>query len=155
RRKPAAAAELVVLADHLALPVLEMLPRTSMNFPTDHPLYLGVERSARLDAADLVLIIDCDVPWIPSASQPPAAARIIHLDVDPLKEDLPLVFFPAHLSARADAAATLPRLRDEVRRGWTSTVADRVHARRQATDRAVRRMRRDWRSACASTRRRE
>ncbi|HTD46430.1 MAG TPA: thiamine pyrophosphate-binding protein, partial [bacterium] len=113
-RKPEAVAELVGLADQLALPVLEMLPRTSMNFPTDHPLYLGVERSARLDEADLVLIIDCDVPWIPSVSQPPAAARIIHLDVDPLKEDLPLWLFPAHLSARADAAATLPRLRDEV-----------------------------------------
>ena len=148
-RRPEAVAELVTLADQLALPVLEMLPRTAMNFPTDHPLYLGVERSDRLDAADLVLIIDCDVPWIPSASQPPAAARIIHLDVDPLKDDLPLWLFPAHLSARADAAATLPRLRDEVRRGWTSTVAERVRARRQAIERDVRRMRAEWRDAAA------
>ncbi len=145
-RNPAAVTALVDLADHLALPVLEMPPRSYMNFPTSHPLYLSAGRSVRLDDADLVLVVDCDVPWIPSLAHPPATARIIHLDMDPVKEDLPLWMFPAHLSARVDAGATLPLLLEEVRRSWTPAAAERVRVRRRMVERDVRQMRKEWRA---------
>ncbi|HKV44448.1 MAG TPA: thiamine pyrophosphate-binding protein, partial [bacterium] len=137
-RRAAAVTALVALADQLALPVAEMLPRAYMNFPTDHPLYLGAGRHPRLDVADLVLVVDCDVPWIPSVARPPAEARIIHLDLDPVKEDLPLWMFPAHVSARVDAAATLSCLVEELRRGWTADVDARVRGRRRAVENEVR-----------------
>ena len=145
-RNPAAVAALVALADHLALPVLEMPPRAYLNFPTDHPLALSVGRDARLDNADLVLVLDCDVPWIPSQAPPPATARIIHLDIDPVKEDLPLWLFPAHVCARVDMAATLPALLEEVRRSWSSTTAERVRIRRERVEREVRKMREEGRT---------
>jgi acetolactate synthase-1/2/3 large subunit len=144
-RNPGAVAALVQLADHLALPVLEMLPRSYMNFPTDHPLYLSVGESVLLDDADLVLILDCDVPWIPTEAQPPASARIIHLDMDPVKADLPLWMFPAHFSARVDSAATLPALLEDVNGCRTTAVAERVRSRRQAVERQVRTVREEWR----------
>jgi acetolactate synthase-1/2/3 large subunit len=143
-RRATAVAELTALADLLALPVLEMLPRSYMNFPTDHPLYLGVGESPRLAGADLVLVIDCDVPWVPSLAQPPETARIIHLDIDPLKADLPLWMFGAHRSACVDAAATLPCLRAAIQREWTAVVEERVNARRPAVEREARDLRRQW-----------
>jgi len=144
-RHPGTVAALVELADHLALPVLEMLPRSYMNFPTDHPLYLSVGESALLAAADLVLVLDCDVPWIPVDAQPPTSARIIHLDIDPVKADLPLWMFPAHLSAQVDTAATLPALLEQVKGCHAQGVAERVRVRRQAVERRVRAMRAEWR----------
>jgi len=148
-RNPAAVAALEELADALALPVLEAAPRSYMSFPTDHPLYLGIGRTLRLDDADLVLVVDCDVPWIPSQAGPPETARIIHLDVDPLKEDLPLWMFPAHLSARVDAAATLPLLREHTLRAQTPAGAERGRARRQELERETRRLRGEWRALAA------
>ena len=148
-RAPGAVATLVQLADRLALPVLEMLPRSYMNFPTDHPLYLSVGETALLNDADLVLILDCDIPWIPIDAQPPASARVIHLDVDPVKADLPLWMFPAHLAVRVDTAAALPALLAEVNGSWTAAVAERVRVRREIVERHVRTVRQEWRTLAA------
>ena len=148
-RRADAVAGLIALADQLALPVIEMHPRAYMNFPTDHPLYLGIGDSPRLADADLVLVIDCDVPWVPSMAHPPETARIIHLDIDPLKADLPLWLFGAHLSARVDAAATLHRLRAAVQREWTADVEARVDARRPAVEREGRELRKHWEESAA------
>ena len=45
--------------------------------------------------ASPVLVIDSDVPWIPTVSRPGPEARIYHIDVDPLKERMPLWSIPA------------------------------------------------------------
>ncbi len=148
-RRPEAVAALVHLADRLGLPVLEMLPRSYLNFPTDHPLSLSVGETALLNDADLVLILDCDVPWIPTEGQPPASARIVHLDMDPVKTDLPLWMFPAHVAARVDTAATLPALLESVNECWRPAVAERVRLRREAVERHVRTVREEWRVLAA------
>lgn len=148
-RNAGAVAALVRLADQLALPVLEMLPRSYMNFPTDHPLYLSVGESALLSEADLVLVLDCDVPWIPADAQPPASARVVHLDMDPVKEDLPLWMFPVDLSCPVDTAATLPALLEEINGSWTPAAAERVRIRRQSVERHVRTLREEWRILAA------
>ncbi len=50
-------------------------------------------RSARIPAlaeADTILVLDSDVPWIPLINRPGRDARILHIDVDPLKQQMPL-----------------------------------------------------------------
>jgi acetolactate synthase-1/2/3 large subunit len=86
-----------------------------MNFPADDPLYQGCQWNERsqnpaLAEADLVLVIDSDVPWIPAVSRPPAEAAVFHIDVDPLKEETPLWYLPARQAFRADAATALRQL---------------------------------------------
>ncbi|HYE49120.1 MAG TPA: thiamine pyrophosphate-binding protein, partial [Azospirillaceae bacterium] len=93
-RNPDAVAPLVSLCNRLGMGVLESVP-SRMNFPHDDPLYLGSVwnqpvQDPSLAAADLVLVVDSDVPWIPSVNRPAPDARVIHIDADPLKAQMPL-----------------------------------------------------------------
>lgn len=113
-RNAEAVPELVKLCDGLGIGVLESVPN-AMNFPADNPLYLGNQwnqprQNPALAEADVILVIDSDVPWIPAVSRPAADAVIHHVDVDPLKHQMPLWYIPAGSSFRADAATALAQL---------------------------------------------
>jgi len=113
-RNPAAVQELERLCRRLAIAVLDSVPN-AMNFPADDPLYQGNQwnepvQNPALAEADLVLVIDSDVPWIPVVSRPRADAAIFHIDVDPLKEQMPLWYIGARRSMRADAATALAQI---------------------------------------------
>jgi acetolactate synthase-1/2/3 large subunit len=58
----------------------------------------------------VILVVDSDVPWIPTVSRPAANAVIYHIDIDPLKEQMPLWYIGARRSFRADAASALRQL---------------------------------------------
>lgn len=110
-RNPEAVADLVALARTLGIGVLESAP-SALNFPADDPLYQGNQwnqprQNEALAEADVVLVADSDVPWIPTVSRPAATARIHHIDVDPLKQQMPLWHIPARNVWRADAATAL------------------------------------------------
>jgi acetolactate synthase-1/2/3 large subunit len=113
-RNPAAVEELVTLCGTLGAGVLESVP-SYVNFPHDHPLYQGnqwneAHRNRALSEADVILVIDSDVPWIPSVNRPEAEAAIFHIDVDPLKLQMPLWYIPAKGRYAADAATALGQL---------------------------------------------
>ncbi len=115
-RNPAAFAELERLCGDLAVGVLESVP-SYVNYPTTDSLYLGCQwneqrQNAALAEADFIVVIDSDVPWIPSVSRPRADARIVHIDPDPLKTSMPLWYIPAEASYRADAATALAQIRE-------------------------------------------
>jgi acetolactate synthase-1/2/3 large subunit len=113
-RKPQAVAELVRLADRLGVGVLESVP-SYLNFPTDHPCYVGQQgnehmQNPSLAEADLVLVLDSDVPWIPAFNKPADGAKICHIDIDPLKERTPLWYISAAQVFRADCATALRQI---------------------------------------------
>jgi thiamine pyrophosphate-dependent acetolactate synthase large subunit-like protein len=60
---------------------------SDMCFPADHRAWLGlryvVDESIR--TANVILVVDCNVPWINTQCHPSATARVIHIDIDPLK----------------------------------------------------------------------
>ena len=94
--------------------VLESVPN-SVNFPPDDPLHQGYQwnekrQNPALAEADTILILDSDVPWIPLINRPAATARILHIDVDPLKEQMPLWYVRATRAWRADAATALRQI---------------------------------------------
>jgi len=113
-RNPAAVQPLIDLCEALGVGVLESVPN-AMNYPHDNALYLGNQwnqpfQNPHLAEADVVLVIDSDVPWIPTVSKPSESAKIFHIDVDPLKESIPLWYIKAHASYQADAASALAQL---------------------------------------------
>ncbi|MDM4761990.1 thiamine pyrophosphate-requiring protein [Galbitalea sp. SE-J8] len=117
-RNPDAVPKLVELAESLGIAVLESTPG-QVNFPWTSPLHQGVQWSeqaenAALAEADVVLVLDSDVPWIPLVNRPAPTARILHVDVDPLKQDVPVFYIGAQLAARADAATALDQLNARV-----------------------------------------
>ena len=118
-RSVAAVRELVGLAEALGVGVVESVPNY-MNFPTLHPCYQGVQWNERrqneaLACADVVLVLDSDVPWISAVSKPRADARIFHIDADPLKEQMPLWYIGATRQCQADAATALRQIRAAAR----------------------------------------
>ncbi len=94
-----------------------------MNFPNTHNLWGGITPNRYLSDADVVLIADCDVPYIPADVNPLPEAKVFWIDVDPLKSNIPLFAFPADLRIQADTKSALPILADCVRSALTD--ADR------------------------------
>jgi acetolactate synthase-1/2/3 large subunit len=113
-RRPAAVAELLRFCRRLGVGVLESVP-SFVNYPHDDPLYQGSHwnqpvQNPALAAADVILVIDSDVSWVPQVNKPAATATIYHLDVDPLKESMPLWYIKTRRSFRTDAATALQQL---------------------------------------------
>lgn len=117
-RNPRAVEELVKLCDKLSIPVIESVPNY-MNFPTNNPMHCGYqwndpEQNEILAQADLVLVVDSDVPWIPTKNKPSSECKIYYIDVDPLKEEMPLWYIPAIQFFKADAFTALSQLNNSI-----------------------------------------
>lgn len=108
-RDPAVVARLIALADCFGVGVMELGPQ-SVSFPGNHPCHLGYQRNALVGEADLILLLDVDVPWMESKVTPHADAQVFHVDVDPLKDDLGYWHFPAQRSFRASSGQVLAQL---------------------------------------------
>ena len=54
-----------------AIPTIHYRPR-HLALSTEHPMHCGWDPHALLKEADLVLVVDCDVPWIPKEGAPAA-----------------------------------------------------------------------------------
>jgi acetolactate synthase-1/2/3 large subunit len=113
-RNPSAVPALVRLAERLAIGVHDSVP-SAMNFPADNTLYQGCQwnepvQNAALAEADLVLVLDSDVPWIASHNRPRTDARILHIDTDVLKQAMPLWYIHAHRAWQANAAQALAQI---------------------------------------------
>lgn len=108
-RLPEGFAALDALAKRLAVPVVEYRPRFA-SLPTDHPMHAGWDCAELLAQADLVLVIECDVPWIPSQGEPAAGARVVHVGPDPLYGGYPVRGFRSDLTLQCDGAVLLQAL---------------------------------------------
>lgn len=108
-RNPEAVGYLVELAELLLIPVVQQL--NHVNFPTNHPLYVGTQTTKYSKNADVIFFIDIDVPWEPpSRSFLRDGAKIIHLERDPLFTAIPGWGFPADLPLTGCSEVTLPVL---------------------------------------------
>jgi len=129
-RHPEAVAPLTRLAEALAASVVET--RHRLNFPSSHPLHVGFSPFPYAAQADCILILDHDVPWVHGDGKPAPDCHIIHLDIDPLKPDMPVWGFPVHLSIQADSRQALPGLAEAVERRLTPAIRTRIEVRRRA-----------------------
>jgi acetolactate synthase-1/2/3 large subunit len=85
-----------------------------------------------LGSADAVLVVDCDVPWIPSRGAPGLEATIIQLDADPLKVGIPGWSFPVDLAIQSDPVLGLRALIRALERCETDEAALPWQQRRDA-----------------------
>lgn len=122
-------AHLGALAEGFAIPVTQRKPRY-MCLSVDHPMHLGFEPDAHLEDADLILVIDSDVPWIPNKKAPRADCKIIHIGVDPLFSAYPMRSFPCDLAITGVLSATLPALTEALALRQ-SAAHGRIEARRK------------------------
>ena len=113
---PASAVALSELAERFALPVVTYRPRY-VCLPSDHPMHVGFETGALIKEADLILVLDCDVPWIPSLHAPNPDAKVIQIGVDPLFSRYPVRGFPCDLAITASTGGALRALAEAIEVG--------------------------------------
>jgi acetolactate synthase I/II/III large subunit len=119
--------ELVHLCECLALPVYASSLRSYHCFPLDHPLYQGV---GCLSDADMVLVLEAAVPWMPGPAEPPATAWVAVVDVDPIKARIPTFEFSANLRMNADSLRTIVAIKIEAEKRLTADHHAQIEARR-------------------------
>ncbi|KAF8636199.1 hypothetical protein AX17_003687 [Amanita inopinata Kibby_2008] len=121
-RDPNAVQALVSLSDLLAIPIINSCP-SSVNVPFSHPLNLGVtflqpgQHTPRLRIADVILVIECDIPWIPvTDDKPHEDARVFCIDNgDPLKRSMGMWHVDAEMICSADAKIALEQIIEAVK----------------------------------------
>ncbi len=97
------------LAERYALPVIPYQTRY-FALSSDHPMFQGSAPGPLMDEADLVIVFESDVPWLPSKQSPPAHARIVQVGEDPLHCRLPMRGFPSDLTITATCLSVLEAL---------------------------------------------
>lgn len=94
------------LADRYALPVVEFLTIRNV-LASSHPMQSGYDVGPYLDKADVILVVDSQVPWIQRNVQPADGAQVIHVGADPLFSRMPVRSFRNDLAITGDPASTL------------------------------------------------
>ena len=95
---------LVAFATRFALPVVEHWS-PCLAVPTEHPMHAGFDPGELLAEADVVLVLDAPVPWVPTRHRLAADCAVIQVGADPTFADLPL---RGHRAAVAICSAVAP-----------------------------------------------
>jgi acetolactate synthase I/II/III large subunit len=127
-RDPEAFSALVELADLLAIPVTNGRVNAYANFPTNHPLYLGLGNYKAVADADLVLLVGGRAPWYP-ARRRPTTGKIVAIHDNPLKSHMVYQALHADLYLEGSITEALKLLVAAVKSGKID--AEAVKARRQ------------------------
>lgn len=99
-------------AEQLAIPVVTRGARA--NLSSENPMHMGPDPGPLLGDADLVLLLDVDVPYIPLFHRLAPGAKVAQIDIDALKPDITVWGFPVDLALQGSTAAALPRLTELV-----------------------------------------
>src|SRR5690606_6309206 len=110
-RDLAAAAALAELAETFALPVVVAGP-TCVSLPASHPMSLGQSGGRLLPKADVIVVVDAEVPWFPRAFSPAPGVKVAHLGIDPLWSRYPIRSFPADVAIPGSPRTALRLLVD-------------------------------------------
>jgi acetolactate synthase-1/2/3 large subunit len=128
-REPAGAVALAQLAERFAVPVVPFNPR-SLCLPSSHPMHQGYQPRELLQQADVVLVLESDVPWFPSEEMPQETCRVAHIGEDPTYQRYPIRSFPTDLAITSTVWSALA----ELERALAERIApdDKIVAERRA-----------------------
>src|SRR5882757_8293516 len=112
-RKPEAVAVLDRLVRPTGIRVAEF-NAIDLNIPQDSPCFAGADPLPLLEHADLGLLLDSDVPFVPQYAKRANAMKWIQIDIDPLKADFPMWGFPTDMRIQGDCAIVLQQVLDAV-----------------------------------------
>jgi acetolactate synthase-1/2/3 large subunit len=127
-RKAEAVAALEDLALLCGIKVFEFSP-SHMNISRNSPCFGGFEPGKGVTNADVGLLLDVDVPWLPKFVQVSSQTRWTHIDVDPIKKDFPMWGFATDMRVQADCATVLRQVAKIVRAKANDAFHKKVSAR--------------------------
>jgi acetolactate synthase-1/2/3 large subunit len=121
-RDPGAVQPLVDLAELLGMPVFESRV-CHLNFPQNHPLYAGSNVAGTLPDADVVIVLEIDVPWTPKRTGPNESATVISIGVDPLFSKYPVRGYRSDQTLAGSPKPTLIALVEAIKKIGVNTNA--------------------------------
>ena len=128
-RNHATVAVLDELARFAGIRVVEFNP-LYVNLPHDSPCHGGFMPAKALADTDVGLLVDVDVPWIPSDMPDNPATWWAHIDVDAEKRNFPMWTFPGNLRLPGDShrilSDLLAALKARADDGFKARAAERV-----------------------------
>ncbi|MGH8151050.1 MAG: thiamine pyrophosphate-binding protein, partial [Steroidobacteraceae bacterium] len=93
------------LVERFGIGVVEYRARR-LSLPASHPLHLGGDNRIGLEQADLIVVLESDVPWMPEGNgEPRPEARIVQIGVDPLFARYPIRSFRSDLTLATSLTA--------------------------------------------------
>ncbi|HEY2922555.1 MAG TPA: thiamine pyrophosphate-requiring protein [Candidatus Binatia bacterium] len=111
---PTAVSAMVSFAEALAAPVVT--PASPfVSFPNTHDFHLGVSSAPYIKDADVVVVVECDVPWYPFQGKPPENCKVIQIARDPNYSGIPIRNFPKDISIGGDPKLALELLAQELK----------------------------------------
>jgi acetolactate synthase-1/2/3 large subunit len=141
-RKAGAAAMLDRLAQTCGIRVVEF-NSIDLNISQASPCFAGFDPLPALEQADLGLLLDSDVPFIPQYAKRAGAIKWIQIDIDPLKSDFPMWGFPTDIRIQGDCATVLRQVLAAVEAraddAWRRGVAERMASWSGAREAAAKR----------------
>jgi acetolactate synthase-1/2/3 large subunit len=150
-RYPESVALLVELSETLGAPVLSGLTR--MNFPTTHPLSAGIEDiggsrkpNPYIADADVLLVIDYDIPYVPAHGFPRKDAKIIHIDIDPMTQGRTLWQRGADVFIEANSREAILALNKMIRQRLTPKKSTLIRERSSRLEAKHWKERGEWRA---------
>jgi len=148
-RQPQNVDALINLAQTLSANVLTGY--SWMNFPSNHPLCIGIEQiggSRKKDSgyedADVILAIDYDMPYVGSAPPVNPDTKILHIDSDPLTQGRVLWQRGADLFVKTDCTEAIPVLTDLLKNMLTEPKKTELAERYKRIASANERSRAEW-----------
>jgi acetolactate synthase-1/2/3 large subunit len=147
-RTAAGRAAIAHVAEMFGIPVVHYRPRY-LALSTEHPMQAGWDPHGLLKDADLVLVVECDVPWIPAQGNPRPDAKVLHIGADPLFARYPLRGFRTDIALTGLAGPTLLALAE--RAAHHASSQDKLKARRDESASYTRNLREKSRSGIAAT----
>jgi len=111
---PTAMSAMVSFAEALVAPVVT--PASPfVSFPNTHDFHLGVSSAPYIKDADVVVVVECDVPWYPFQGKPPENGKVIQIARDPNYSGIPIRNFPKDISIGGDPKLALELLAQELK----------------------------------------
>jgi len=111
---PSAVSAMVTFAEALVAPVVT--PASPfVSFPNTHDFHLGVSSAPYIKDADVVVVVESDVPWYPVQGKPPEGSTVIQIARDPNYSAIPIRNFPKDISIGGDPKLALELLARELK----------------------------------------
>jgi acetolactate synthase I/II/III large subunit len=126
-RRPQAVEALDKLAQTCGIRVCDF-SAIDLNIPQDSPCYAGIDPLPLLENADLGLLLDTDVPFVPHSKRA-LEMKWIQIDIDPLKADFPMWGFATDMRVQGDCAIILRQVREVIEARADDAYRSRIAAR--------------------------
>ncbi|MBT7268321.1 MAG: thiamine pyrophosphate-requiring protein [Rhodospirillaceae bacterium] len=129
--RPGAVEALSSLAEKFAIPVVQVAAPSMLS---DHPMNLGFKIDPFLGEADLVMVVESAVPWLPRNTRPNDQAKFIHVSSDPQFANYPSRSFAMDIAVAGDPIRSLNMIEAALGDNLDASAPEVTARRQKVTD---------------------